>query len=88
MDQLKEEMREIRADIKKLLEQGAVHNELLRTHEARSLELKSRQDLIGRRLEPVEEHVKFVSSFLKWMGGIAATATAALLVQLILRLAF
>lgn len=83
-----EDLKEMRHDIKELLKQGAIHNELLRTHEARSLALQEEQKLQALRIKPIEEHVKFVSSFLKWAGGIAAAALAAIIVQTFLRVIF
>jgi hypothetical protein len=61
MDQLKEDMREIKADLKELIKQGAVHNILLQTHEARSLELQARQDILAKELSPIKKHVDFVN---------------------------
>jgi hypothetical protein len=81
-----EDLQELRADVKELVKQGAIHNELLRTHEARSLALQTEQKLQAQEILPLKEHVRFVSSFLKWTGGLLATATAALIVQILIRL--
>jgi hypothetical protein len=83
-----EDLKEMRADIKDLIKQGAVHNELLRTHEARSLALQEMLKLQAQEIEPIKDHVKFVSSFLKWAGGLAAAALAAIIVQTFLRVIF
>lgn len=85
---MSEDLRELRQDVKELIKQGAVHNELLRTHEARSLALQEMLKLQAQEIEPIKDHVKFVSSFLKWSGGIAATAIAAFIVQFALRAIF
>jgi hypothetical protein len=61
MDSLKEDLKEIKVDIKELIKQGAVHNVLLQTHEARSLELQARQDLLAKELSPIKKHVDFVN---------------------------
>lgn len=87
-DEIKSDLKELKVDVKELIKVVAVASERVRQHEDRSLELKSRQDLLSQRLEPIEGHVKFVSTFLKWAGGLFATAVAALLVQIALRLAF
>lgn len=42
MDILLAEVREVKADVKDLVKQGAIHNTLLREHERRSLALEAR----------------------------------------------
>ena len=85
---MNEELKELRQDVKQLIKEVAISSELVRQHEARSLELQNRQDLLGERLKPVEDHVKFVSKFLTWAGGIAATALGAFIVQFAVRAIF
>ena len=41
-DEIKHDVREIRADVKELVKQGAVHNSLLKEHEKRSTSLETR----------------------------------------------
>ena len=83
-----DQLSEIRQDIKELIKQGAIHNELLRTHEARSLALQKMQEQQAREIDPIKDHVRFVSSFLKWTGGIAAAALSATVVQFVVRAIF
>lgn len=59
MEQVKESLSEIKADIKEvkghvieLIAQGAVHNKILSEHERRSLQLES-------RMEPIEKWYTF-----------------------------
>lgn len=68
-DQFKDDMRELKADVKELIKQGAIHNELLRTHEARSLALQEEQKAQARRLAPVEKHVDLINA----IGKVALT---------------
>ena len=63
-----EDIKEIKADVKELLQRSAVHNELLRTHEARSLSLQAGQDKLDLRLQPVEKHVYLLELILKLCG--------------------
>lgn len=62
MDTLKEDMREIKADLKELIKQGARHNIMLETHEARSLALQQEQKLQAARLEPIQKHVDYINA--------------------------
>jgi hypothetical protein len=83
-----EELREMRQDVKELVKQGAIHNELLRTHEARSLELQSRQDELSQRLEPISKHVDLVTLILKLIGGVSLAVASAVAVKAVLSLVF
>jgi hypothetical protein len=83
-----EELREMRQDVKELVKQGAIHNELLRTHEARSLELQSRQDELSQRLEPIAKHVDLVTLILKLIGGVSLAVASAVAVKAVLSLVF
>jgi len=62
MDILKEDLKEIKTDIKELIKQGAIHNVLLQTHEARSLALQQEQKLQAQALKPIQTHVDFVNT--------------------------
>lgn len=61
MERIRSDLQELKADIKVLIVQGAVHNELLKTHEARSLALQRAQEVQAKAMEPVERHVAFVN---------------------------
>lgn len=65
-----DDIQEIKADVKELIKLGAVHNELLRTHEARSLALQVEQEKLEKELEPIKNHVFLVDIMLKASGGI------------------
>lgn len=72
---------DIRADIKELVKQGAIHNELLRTHEARSLALQADQDKIKQALEPIKQHVATVNTGAKWIGAVSVGAAVQWIVR-------
>jgi hypothetical protein len=76
-----DDLKEIKEDVKELLKQSAVHNELLRTHEARSLALQKEQERLEERIVPIAQHVAFVSVILKGIGLISVGAVAQLLIR-------
>lgn len=76
-----DDIKEIKADVKTLLQQGAVHNEILRTHESRSLALQKGQEALDLRIKPVEMHVNAMNLGLKLIGLI----TVGVLIQAIIR---
>jgi hypothetical protein len=85
---LRKELHYIRNELNKLVYQSAEHNILLKEHEARSLALqsmiereRSRGEIISTRLTPIESHLKFATSCLKW----AAAILAGVLIQFIVR---
>lgn len=63
-----EDLKEIKADVKELLQRSAVHNELLRTHENRSLALQAGQEKLENRIKPIESHVDLISTLGKLSG--------------------
>jgi len=80
---MKEQLDEIRQDVKELVKQGAIHNTLLQTHEARSLALQSNIEKIETRLTPVEQHVSLVSKMLKIIGAVSVGAIVQAIVRLL-----
>lgn len=80
-----DDMQELKSDVKELLQRSAVHNELLRTHEARSLALQEGQKSLDVRIKPIETHVHFVNLFLKLFGTICTGGLVYLLGQLLIR---
>ncbi len=68
---------EIKSDIKEILQRTAVHNELLRTHENRSLALQASQEKLSDRIIPIEKHV----ALLNVIGKIAAAILTGVLIQ-------
>ncbi len=67
---MNDDVKEIKVDVKELLKLSAVHNEILRTHDARSLALQAGQEKLDVRLRPIEEHVSLVSKLLKAAGAV------------------
>lgn len=82
----KERLVRIENGLVDLVKQGAVHNELLRTHESRSLALQARQDALFAELDPVKKHVNFVDRLLKFTGAIVVAVLAGATIQILLRL--
>lgn len=72
MDQ--DDLKEIKQDVKEILQRTAVHNELLREHERRSLALEKRQDAHETEMAPIKQHVRFVDAGLKIIGSLALLA--------------
>lgn len=72
---------EISQDVKELVKQGAIHNTLLQTHEARSLALQASIEKVENRLSPVEQHVSLVSKMLKVLGAISVGAAIQVLIK-------
>lgn len=83
--ELKADLKEMKADVKELVKQSAIHNELLKTHEARSLALQSEQKLQAQRLAPLEQH-KFVVSIIMSALGTLMLAVLGKLVLVALHL--
>lgn len=57
-----------------LIEHQAKHNEILRTHESRSLALQAGQEKMDERLKPIERHTHIVGLGLKASGMVAVGA--------------
>lgn len=83
-DELKADLRELKADVKELVKLGAIHNTLLQTHEARSLALQEEQKLQAASVVKIEKQTD-------WQGKVLAAAGVlfmGLLAQALLRLVF
>jgi hypothetical protein len=70
LDLLIQDVRELRAEIHSLAKRVEVNNEIIRTHEKRSLELQADNRKTREDLYPIQEHVKFVSTALKTLGAV------------------
>jgi hypothetical protein len=68
--ELLQDVKEIKAQQLELVKQGAVHNELLRTHEARSLALQAEINAAKNDLAPIKTHVKLVQGGLALAGAV------------------
>ena len=82
------DLQEVKQDVKELLQRSAVHNELLRTHEARSLALQASQKELDQRLNPIEKHVNLVDKALKGLGLIVTGVIVGATVQALIKLLF
>lgn len=67
---IKEDVKIIQTDVKSILQLTAVHNELLRQHEARSLALQSAQEKQDVEISYIKRHTDFVGLALKSGGAI------------------
>ncbi len=63
MDELKSDIKEIKAHVTELVKQGAIHNTILKEHERRSL-------MLEERFVPVERHVSLMDKVTKIIGSI------------------
>lgn len=80
-----DDIKEIKADVKELLQRSAVHNEILRTHESRSLALQAGQEKLDLRILPLEKHSSMMSGSLKFIGLLSILAAIAESVFVIIR---
>lgn len=85
MDDLRQDVKEIKSLTIDLIKQGAVHNELLRTHEARSLVLQAGQDKLSDRIMPLERRSHFFDIVLKAVGVIGAGVLVKILTSVLLK---
>lgn len=81
-----DDLQEIKSDVKELLQRSAVHNELLRTHESRSIALQESQKLLDGRIKPIELHVHFVNLALKTLGILGTGVGVGVLVKVLSKL--
>lgn len=80
---MSDDIKEIKTDVKELLQRSAVHNELLREHERRSIQLERRQDAIDTRLSPMEKHQHWINIVLGALGAVLIGFVIQLLSQAI-----
>lgn len=76
-----EDLKELKMDVKELLQRSAVHNELLRTHENRSLALQSSQEKLSDRMTPIEKHVSLINA----VGKVVSVIFVGVLIQALVR---
>lgn len=77
------DIKEIKADVKELLQRSAVHNQILQEHKAYSIALQAEQRVIHTELVPIKDHVKLMTLCLK-LGG---TLLMGVLIQAAIRYA-
>lgn len=75
LKEIKTNVKEIQVDVKHMLQLTAVHNELLRQHEARSLALQAAQDKQDVEISLIKKHTDFVGFALKSLGAILVGLT-------------
>ena len=81
MNEIRDDLKELKEMTLELVKQGVKHNTLLEQHEARSLALQSAQEKLDLRLAPVEDHVKLINVSGKLIGA----AVALILIPLLLK---
>lgn len=82
---MESDIKEIKSDVKVLLQQSAVHNEILREHKNFSIALQQEQKLISERIRPIEKHVDLVGKILKISGAVFVGVMIEILVSLLLK---
>lgn len=74
------DIEKIRDEQLELIKNSAIHNHLLKEHEARSIALQEQVKLnqieVNERLKPIEAHVHTVSAVLKIIGALGASISA------------
>jgi hypothetical protein len=81
VDELHADLKELKADVKELVKQGAIHNVLLKEHEARSLALQVEQKLQASRLSPLEKQYDLTRIIYGALGSLALAALAKLMLS-------
>lgn len=77
-----EDIKEIKADVKSLLQQSAVHNQILLEHKQYSQALQKEQEVLKARIEPIEKQSNLISIAFKGIGLITIGAVIQLLIRL------
>lgn len=65
IDEIKADVKEVKAQVVELVAESRVHNHILNEHHKRSTSLEN-------RMEPIEDHVKFINKAIKVFGAICA----------------
>lgn len=85
MDEIKQDVKEMKGHLIELLKQGAVHNHLLKEHEARSVALQQLVLMHKReadnRLVPIERTVHWISILAKFLGAVAVYVASKALIS-------
>lgn len=75
---------EIRQDVKQLLVQSAVHNQILAEHKNFSIALQKEQAVQKQTIAPLIEHVSLMNKLGKGLGAILIVLIGQALVRLLL----
>lgn len=74
--EIKQDVKEIKTTVNELDKKSAIHNELLKQHEARSIALQAEIEIKSKeldlRLKPIESHVNWITLVLKFSGIVLA----------------
>ena len=74
-------LQEVRADVKKLVTQGAIHNTLLQEHKNFSIALQNEQKILRAQIDPVLQERKVTILVLKAIGTMAVGVAVQWLIQ-------
>jgi hypothetical protein len=85
MERVMEDLREIKADIKELIHQDVIQNELLRTHEARSIALQEQTKILKEQHKTSEKRVDIIWFILQAMGAVLIGVTIRYIPMLIVK---
>ncbi len=84
MEELRQDVKEIKTQVLELVKQGAVHNHLLAEHAAYSKALQVEQEKIVTRILPVEDSYKFYNRIAGIVAVVVAGGGGAVLVSYLL----
>jgi hypothetical protein len=70
MEEMKTEMKELRGDVKELLQRSAVHNQILQEHKNFSIALQNEQKIIKAQLDPLMKDHHLIATILKVAGAV------------------
>lgn len=76
------DVKDIKVDMKEQIKLTAQHNEILRTHENRSIALQTEQKLINSKLDPLYIILKVMGILVLGVAGTLLTAVAVKLFKL------
>lgn len=81
MQDIKDDLKEVKTLVIELVKESSVHNEMLRTHEARSLALQKEQSELKIEIEPIKVHVALVNK----LGKVLIAVLIGALTQAVIR---
>lgn len=76
-----DDIKEIKEDVKELLQRSAVHNQILAEHKAYSIALQNEQKVIKAQIEPLIKDHHLIALFLKACGAILIGVTVQAVVR-------
>lgn len=78
---IKDSLEKVESHTLELVKQSAVHNVILQEHKNFSISLQNEQKMMRQELEPIKQHVHFVTLFLKALGAVVVGLAIEFLVK-------